>query len=185
MDTMESQGGTPYTAPGLVPGILGVVIALLGVVLGVRALRGREAEERWQGTAIATAVTEDLAAGTAAAATAAKPNTSTAIGFDASAPPERSESGTAPAHADEGDDPTALAIGLALCLAYAIGLVGRVPFVVATFLFVATYVLVFEWQRRGRAGQRVRGFVLALVYGAATSIVVSTLFEQIFYVRLP
>ena len=37
MDRMESQGATLYTAPGLVPGILGVSMILLGVLLALRA----------------------------------------------------------------------------------------------------------------------------------------------------
>lgn len=39
MDRMERFGATIYTAPGLMPGILGALIALLGVVLLVRAVR--------------------------------------------------------------------------------------------------------------------------------------------------
>ena len=44
MDRMESQGGTLHTAPGLWPGIVGVLLALLGVVLALRSwLRARHA----------------------------------------------------------------------------------------------------------------------------------------------
>lgn len=39
MDRLESQGATLYTAPGLVPGILGTILLLLGVLLAVRAAR--------------------------------------------------------------------------------------------------------------------------------------------------
>jgi hypothetical protein len=39
MDRLERFGATFYTAPGLVPGILGGLIALLGAVLLVRSLR--------------------------------------------------------------------------------------------------------------------------------------------------
>jgi hypothetical protein len=39
MDRLERFGATFYTAPGLVPGILGVMIALLGAILLVRSLR--------------------------------------------------------------------------------------------------------------------------------------------------
>jgi hypothetical protein len=40
MDRLESQGATAYTAPGLVPGVLGAVLVLLGLVLAWRAARG-------------------------------------------------------------------------------------------------------------------------------------------------
>lgn len=39
MDRLERFGATIYTAPGLVPGILGGVIALLGIVLLIRSVR--------------------------------------------------------------------------------------------------------------------------------------------------
>ena len=39
MDRLESQGASLYTAPGLVPGILGAIMFLLGVLLAVRAAR--------------------------------------------------------------------------------------------------------------------------------------------------
>jgi putative tricarboxylic transport membrane protein len=39
MDRFESMGGTLYTAPGLVPGILGLALVLLGLLLTWRARR--------------------------------------------------------------------------------------------------------------------------------------------------
>ena len=39
MDRLESQGATLYTAPGLVPGILGTVLLLFGLLLALRAAR--------------------------------------------------------------------------------------------------------------------------------------------------
>jgi Tripartite tricarboxylate transporter TctB family len=39
MDRLERQGVSFYTAPGLVPGILGLLMILCGAVLAVRALR--------------------------------------------------------------------------------------------------------------------------------------------------
>ena len=39
MDRLENLGINPYTAPGLVPGVLGAVIALCGALMALRALR--------------------------------------------------------------------------------------------------------------------------------------------------
>jgi hypothetical protein len=39
MDRMEQQGATLHTAPGLWPGIVGLVLAILGSVLALRSLR--------------------------------------------------------------------------------------------------------------------------------------------------
>ncbi len=41
MDRLEAQGINPYTAPGLVPGLLGAVLAAFGLVLARRGWRGR------------------------------------------------------------------------------------------------------------------------------------------------
>jgi Ca2+/Na+ antiporter len=41
MDRLEHMGAAAYTAPGLVPGILGGVILLLGVLLGLRAIKAQ------------------------------------------------------------------------------------------------------------------------------------------------
>jgi Tripartite tricarboxylate transporter TctB family len=79
-----------------------------------------------------------------------------------------------------------LLVAAGLMLAYALGLVGRgVPFWLATLLFVAGFIAVFEWDMRGEREQRLRGIVMALVYGAGTSAVVSLVFERVFLVRLP
>jgi hypothetical protein len=124
MDRLERHGAALYTAPGLVPGLLGLLLLALGVVLAVRGRR---------------------APGPA----------------------------SAPAFA-WGNTP----LVLALCLGYAVGLIGRAPFWLATFLFVTVFIAVFEYPSRRR-------MALAPVYGAATSLVVTYLFETVFLVRLP
>jgi Tripartite tricarboxylate transporter TctB family len=121
MDRLERHGAALYTAPGLVPGLLGLVLLVLGVVLALR--RG--------GSSKSAALTW-------------------------------------------GNTP----LVLALCLGYAAGLVGRMPFWLATFVFVTAFIALFEYPAR-------RGMALAPVYGAATSLVVTYLFETVFFVRLP
>lgn len=39
MDRLESRGATLYTAPGLVPGVLGAILVLFGLLLALRAAR--------------------------------------------------------------------------------------------------------------------------------------------------
>ena len=69
---------------------------------------------------------------------------------------------------------------------YALLLVGRgLPFWLGTALFVTTFVFVFQYAQRKAAGKAARGFVVALACGVLTALVVTLLFEQIFYVRLP
>jgi len=80
-----------------------------------------------------------------------------------------------------------MALVFALTLIYALGLVGTgLPFWLATFVFVSVYIFLFDRERQAGLGRSVpKQAVLALVYGAATSAVVSLSFEYIFLVRLP
>jgi hypothetical protein len=72
------------------------------------------------------------------------------------------------------------ALAVALFLVYALGLVSRLPFWLATLIFVAAFVALFRWPQR-----RARGLVLALVYGAGTAAAVTFLFQHVFLVQLP
>lgn len=76
-----------------------------------------------------------------------------------------------------------LVLSLILCLGYAAGLVGRIPFPLATFLFVAIFVLLLEWP--DSRGRRIARVAIALIYGAAISAAVTFVFQEIFLVRLP
>lgn len=71
-------------------------------------------------------------------------------------------------------------LAVALFLIYALGLVSRVPFWLATLIFVSAFVALFRWPE-----MRARGLVLALVYGACTAAAVTFLFQHIFLVQLP
>jgi hypothetical protein len=69
---------------------------------------------------------------------------------------------------------------------YALLLVGRgLPFWFGTALFVAAFVFVFQYSARKSAGNVARGVVVALACGVITSFIVTLVFEQLFYVRLP
>ena len=140
MDRMTQQGATLHTAPGLWPGIVGAMLALLGGALVWRSwLRAK------------------------------------AIGWYE-------------ATADDTDyAPTSsFALAAGLFFVYALLLVGRgLPFWLGTALFVATFVFLFQYARRRASGSRGRGIVVALACGVLTSAVVTLLFEQLFYVRLP
>jgi hypothetical protein len=80
-----------------------------------------------------------------------------------------------------------MAAVLGAMLAYALVLVGHgVPFWLATLLFVAAFIFFFDRQRQHALGRgTARQLLLALVYGAGTSAVVSLAFQEVFYVRLP
>lgn len=137
MDRLAHLHINKYEIPGLVPGILGAVILLLGVLLAARALS--------QG-ALRPLVPEPAAPGAAR-----------------------------------------MALVFAALLLYALVLVGHgLPFWLATFAFVSAFILIFDRERQTALGRGTgRQVMLALLCGAVASGVVSTAFQDIFYVRLP
>jgi hypothetical protein len=131
MDRFTQMGATLYTMPGFVPGMIGVVLILLGALLCLRGWRKRQ-------NGLAQQPGEPL--------------------FN-----------------------QRIVITLALSLVYAIGLIGRVHFVLATTLFVGAFVWMFtpeEVPRRKRA-------VVAALAGVIAALVVFFVFEDLFLVRLP
>jgi hypothetical protein len=76
---------------------------------------------------------------------------------------------------------------LVLGVVYAAGLVGRggIPFWLATFVFVTSFILLFDWRGRAQRGERVKGIALAVAVGAGTALLVSYVFQELFLVRLP
>jgi hypothetical protein len=134
MPRFVAQSGTGLTAPGIVPGFYGVVIALLAGVLGLRAIR----RGGW------------------AVRGAPRP---------------------------AGHDSRPLLVAAALGLIYAGGMVGRVPFWLASAIFVFAFTTFFEWGQ-GPAG-RARRIAEAALIGLGTGVIVTLVFEKLFLLRLP
>ncbi|MEM8855538.1 MAG: tripartite tricarboxylate transporter TctB family protein [Pseudomonadota bacterium] len=130
MPRLEHLGIDPMSAPGLTPGLLGLVLTILGLLLAVRSAR-----------------------------------------------PIPEGAGTAAAQGGWGR----LAITLALCLVYAVGLLGRLPFPLATALFVGAFVAIFLYGRHTLL--TVAALSIAMAVGVAASV--TLLFERVFLVRLP
>ena len=74
-----------------------------------------------------------------------------------------------------------LLVTLVLCLAYAVGLVGWLPFWLATAIFVAVFVALFTFDRT----RPLRPLAMAVALAVVTAAAVTYLFEDIFLVRLP
>lgn len=134
MPRFVETGGNPYSAPGLVPGMLGVAIALLGLILCLRTVHRMRA--------------------------------------DAEAPPV------------EGGWLRSVA-ALGLCAAYAIVLVSRVPFWLATFVFVLVFILGFEFADPKMRTSPARRVIAGVTVAAVASAAVSYVFQEVFLVRLP
>ena len=100
--------------------------------------------------------------------------------------------GALQAHGKEGGGSTPkgtsdlrLAGAAALGLVFVVGLIGRVPFWLASAIFVAMFTILFEWQSGQPWPVRVRRIGEAVLLGLATGVAVSLVFEKVFYVRLP
>jgi putative tricarboxylic transport membrane protein len=135
MPRLSERGINPLTVPGIVPGVLGVALLVLGLVL---ALRGHN--------------------------------------------PARGRIGLA-AIIGTGNQRLNLVVALSLNLVFALLLVGRLPFWIATFAYLAVFMGIFGFlPRRGDWGKRA-ALILAVSSGITAGIVY--LFETLFYVRLP
>ena len=78
-----------------------------------------------------------------------------------------------------------LVLAVVLCLIYAGGLVGTVPFWLATFVFITAFVVLFEWPLAAGRTDRLRRLVFAPLFAAVIAAAVTLLFQDVFLVRLP
>jgi len=140
MPRLTELGVHPMTAPGLVPGLLGLVTALLGGILTTRSVRTQGGVPEGK------------------------------IGTESQ---------------DFSRQAGRFALTLVLCLAYAVVLVGRVEFWLATGLFVFAFILLFEWSGERDTSGHVRAVVFAGVQAVVVAALVTVVFERIFLVRLP
>ncbi|MHA1547621.1 MAG: tripartite tricarboxylate transporter TctB family protein [Alphaproteobacteria bacterium] len=78
-----------------------------------------------------------------------------------------------------------LLIAAAWSAFYALALVGRVPFGVATGLYICVFALYFGWPSGGDTSRKLRWVVVSIVFSTAMAAAISTLFRYGFLVRLP
>ena len=136
MDRLENRNIHPASFPGLVPMILGAVMALMSLMLILGQLRA--------------------------------PRTAGAPGEDFSR-----------------EELTRLAAVGALCLFYAIVLVGNVHFWLASSLFVGTFTALFEPGEARTPRARATRLLAIAVFAIGIGWAIATLFETGFLVRLP
>ena len=143
MPRFTEYGSSIWSAPGVVPGMIGLVLALMGTILLLRARR--------EAAASTDATTSDQTADRASW--------------------------------------VRVAVTFGLCVLFAGVLIGHVPFLAAAFLFMVTFMIGFDIQANpGLLADRKRlafRVVLAVVLAAAASYAISTIFQDVFFVRLP
>jgi hypothetical protein len=72
-----------------------------------------------------------------------------------------------------------------LTIGYAGVLVGRIPYELATGLFIFTFVALFEWKRGLPPVRTIRLLAMAAILAVVTTGLVSWAFERLFLVTLP
>jgi putative tricarboxylic transport membrane protein len=95
---------------------------------------------------------------------------------------------TTPAVGEAGAEPHSrlhLGIALVLTVGYAVGLVGQIPYEIATGVFVFLFIAVFEWEARAAPRRRALRLGTALLQAVLVAGIVSVTFEYAFLVRLP
>jgi Tripartite tricarboxylate transporter TctB family len=137
MDRLEKQGVPPFAAPGLVPGILGVLITLSALAIVLRSLR------------------------------------------------RGALSGGGAGDSDSTFDWRRAALAIVLCLGFAAGLVGRVPFWIAAPVYLFLHITLLQWPERRASGQVVRGIAVAAAVAIGAGVGIAMLFQYAFLVRLP
>jgi len=85
----------------------------------------------------------------------------------------------------EGYSNARLAVAALLCLLFAAGMVSRLPFWLATALFVFAFIVLFEWRERAAWAERAKPLAAAAAVAAGTAVGVTLVFERLFLVRLP
>ena len=139
MPRLATRGIHPATAPGLVPGLLGVALAFCGAILAGRSLRILGNGAGW------------------------------AAFLGLFTTPEAGR----------------VAATMALTIAYALLLVGWLPFWAATMLFVFAFIVMFERGFAASPHPLWRTFLTAAVQAIIVAVVVTLVFERGFLVRLP
>ncbi len=137
MDRLERFQASIYTAPGLVPGLLGLAIAIMGAILLLRAVRAGALQKQAPRRLVLR-------------------------------------------------DHWRLIFSLGLSLVYALVIVASaLPFWLVTAIYVAAFVIVFQYAERRTAGQVPRGIAVAVVHGLLAGWLIQYVFEELFLVRLP
>ena len=78
-----------------------------------------------------------------------------------------------------------LILTLVLCVGYAGGMIGTIPYWLATGIFVFLFVSLFEWRRDAEPRTRMRGLIIAAVIAVAVAGIVTWVFANVFLVTLP
>ncbi|MFQ3621151.1 MAG: tripartite tricarboxylate transporter TctB family protein [Spirochaetales bacterium] len=140
MPTLVEQSKNIYAAPGIVPGLLGIIISFLSLVLFFRSIKQKGYKIVISGSILKSFLTHE--------------QTNRMV-------------------------KTAL-----ICIVYTL-LLGHLPFILLTFLFVFVFIVTFEYDRNIPLRSQLRKIGIALLLALLTALVVYAVFFYVFLVNLP
>jgi len=141
MPTFAARGVNPYSAPGIVPGFLGALIALLGLVLFIRSVGRKGYRLGINGRTVKEFFT--------------------------------------------AQQTRRLVITIVISVLYALVLLGRVPYPIATGIYVLAFILLFEYKWKSPARSQWKTLLFAVIVAVSTAVLVTAVFQYLFLVSLP
>lgn len=141
MPRFEGLGVNPYSVPGIVPGLLGFILMIMGLILLIRSIQQKGYKLGLSGKVVKEFITDDST--------------------------------------------KRFLISLILCTLYAVFILRRLPYPIATGLFVFLFVFIFEFRRWKRILSQKRTILLALLEAIFVSGGVTLVFRYLFLVDLP
>ncbi|KPJ76235.1 MAG: hypothetical protein AMJ54_12360 [Deltaproteobacteria bacterium SG8_13] len=141
MPRFENLEANPFSVPGIVPGLLGVVIFLLSLVVFLRSLKQKGYR----------------------------------LGINAAVI----------ANASKDASMQRMLVTILVCSFYAMGLIGRTNYYLATFLFVLAFLLVFQYRQSQKQQALGKLIALSVLQAVLTAGAVGAVFRYLFLVELP
>jgi hypothetical protein len=83
------------------------------------------------------------------------------------------------------EDTRRFALTILISVVYALGLIGRVAYPLATAVYIVAFILAFEYRWTKPLSTQVGTVLFALLIGVATSGAVTAVFRYVFLVNLP
>jgi putative tricarboxylic transport membrane protein len=141
MPRFKGLGVNPYSVPGIVPGLLGFILMILGLILLIRSIRQRGYRLGVGGKVVKAFIADDST--------------------------------------------KRFLLSLILCNVYAVFVLRRLPYPIATGLFVFVFIFIFEFRRWERILSQKRTVLFALFEAICVSGAVTLVFRYLFLVDLP
>ena len=140
MPTVADANQSKYSAPGIVPGFIGVMLTLLSLSMLIRSIRRKGMQE-----IVPKGAAKDLLA---------------------------------------QESTSRILKTTALCAAYAL-LLGKIWFPLPTFLFIFSFIILFEYDFKAALRPQIKKIFVAFIIAIVSTTLVTLIFQGLFLVNLP